>query len=164
MLQQKGEGNMRSKLWVVVALVLVVSALVGCGAAEPAAEPTAAPTKESAGPAALTIKGMVDKEVSLSIDDLKALGTEEITAENSKGESETNEAVRLSKILDQAGVKDGAKTLVLTADDGYATEVAVAELNADCHIKFRSKGGISSVMPGLPGNTWVKGVVTLELK
>jgi len=151
---------MRSKLWVVVVLALALSALVGCGAAEPTAEPA----KESSGPADLTIKGMVDKEVNLSIDDIKALGTEEITSENSKGESETNEAVRLSKILDQAGVKDGAKTLVMTADDGYSAEVAMADLNPDCHVKFRSKGGISTVMPGLPGNTWVKGVVTMELK
>ena len=156
---------MRSKLWLVMVLVLVVSALAGCGAAEPTAEPTTAPAAE-AGAADLTVTGMVDNELALSIDDIKALGTEEITSENSKGESETNEAVRLSKILDKAGVQSGATTLVLIADDGYSAEVALADMeaNPDGHLKFRSQGGVSSVMPGLPGNTWVKGVVTLEVK
>ena len=156
---------MRSRLLLVVALMLVVGVLAGCGASEPAAEPTTAPAAES-GAADLTVKGMVDNELSFSIDDIKALGTEQITSENSKGESETNEAVRLSKILDKAGVKSGATTLVMIADDGYSAEVALADMeaNPDCHLKFRSQGGVSSVMLGLAGNTWVKGVVTLEIK
>jgi hypothetical protein len=35
---------------------------------------------------------------------------------------------------------------------------------ADCLIAFRTDGGLRTVMPGMPSNTWVKGVVTIEIK
>jgi len=53
-------------------------------------------------------------------------------------------------------------TLTLIADDGYSAEAAVADLTEDCMLSIRNQGGFSAVMPGLPGNLWVKGVVTLK--
>ena len=155
---------MRTKLIVTLIVLLVTGLLlVGCGTPEPTATPVP-PTP--AGPVELTVTGKVSQELSLTMDDLKAFGVEEITAEHPKKGTQTNEGVRLNKMLDEAGVESGAATFIITADDGYSAEVPLADVQAcpDCHLKFGTEGGLSAVMPGMATNTWVKGVVTIEIK
>jgi DMSO/TMAO reductase YedYZ molybdopterin-dependent catalytic subunit len=80
----------------------------------------------------LTITGQVDKEISFTIDDLKALPavTEMRTLEcisNPVGGDLISNAiwkgVRLKDLLGQAGVKQGAKSLKLESFDGYSTGI-----------------------------------------
>lgn len=123
-------------------------------------------TTGDTGAAGLSITGMVDNEMSWTEEEVRAMETTEAVRENNAGEEETYTGVSLNALLDQAGVQDGASTVVLVADDGYEVEVPLADLRActDCIASFRNQGGFSSVMPGFPGNTQVKGLVELRLQ
>ncbi len=116
---------------------------------------------------AFAFTGMVKTPTGFTEESLRALDVVTITAEHPKSGSAEFEGVRLSDLLDLAGVKDGATTLVFTADDGFSSEVSLAEVLAipDCLLGFtETPGKFKMVMPGLPSNTWVKGVVSIEVK
>jgi DMSO/TMAO reductase YedYZ molybdopterin-dependent catalytic subunit len=77
------------------------------------------------------------------------------------------EGVALSTLLDMAGVQDGAKTLVVTAADGYKAEISLADARACPNnlLAFTdTPGSFYLVMPDLAGENWVKDVIKIELK
>ena len=154
---------MRNKMGLTIIVLLALGLMGACSTPEPTATP--APEVE-AGPAALVIKGLVAQEQNLTMDDLKGYEVITITAEHSKKGQDEYEGVRLNVLLDEAGVQDGATTLAFVADDGYSVEVPLADVQgcADCLVSFRTQGGLRTVMPGLPSNTWVKGVISVEAK
>jgi hypothetical protein len=69
-------------------------------------------------------------------------------------------------LLDQAGVKSDASTLVFVADDGYTANVALADAQAcqDCIVSFRNQGGFSIVAPGFDSSAQVKGVIEIQVE
>ena len=90
-----------------------------------------------------------------------------ITAEHSKKGQQEYEGLRLNAVLDRASVQERANKLVVTAADGYAAEVFLAEVRdcADCLLGFtNTPGKLELVMPDLPSNAWVKDVVQIEVK
>jgi DMSO/TMAO reductase YedYZ molybdopterin-dependent catalytic subunit len=128
--------------------------------------PTATLTPTGGG-ANLILTGLVENELTLTEADLRALGVVKITAEHPKKGPQDYEGVRLSTLLDMAKVKPEATKLVLTASDGFTAEVFLTEVqaNPDCLVAFTDTPGVfSMVMPGLPSNTWIKGVVKIEVK
>jgi len=137
----------------------------------PTAEPT--PTKEPAAPAAtdvegsLVITGLVDQPLGFMEADLRALEVLKITAEHPKSGTADYEGVSLNALLDMAGVQDGATTLVITASDGYSSEVSLDEVRAckNCLVGFtNTPEKLKMVMPDLASSAWVKDVVSLEVK
>jgi DMSO/TMAO reductase YedYZ molybdopterin-dependent catalytic subunit len=113
------------------------------------------------------VTGMVKTPTGFTEETLRALDVVKITAEHPKSGSAEYEGVRLSDLLGLVGVKDSGTTLVITADDGFSSEVSLAEVLAipDCLLAFtETTGKFKMVMPGLPSNTWVKGVVSIEVK
>ncbi|MBI5031184.1 MAG: hypothetical protein HZB51_11710 [Chloroflexi bacterium] len=74
--------------------------------------------------------------------------------------------MRLNALLDLAQLKPEAVKLVLTAEDGFVGEVAVADVKkcADCLMAFNNEGKVKSVMPGMPSNLWIKNVIKIEAK
>lgn len=114
----------------------------------------------------LMVTGLVDTEMGWTEDEVRAMETMDAVGANSSGDSETYTGVSIVSLLNLAGVKNKATTLVIVADDGYSVEVALADVMActDCILSFRTKGGFSSVLPGFPKNTGVKGVVDLQVK
>lgn len=135
-------------------------------APQPAAtQPAAAAQPDGAAPA-LKITGLVNAEKSWSEAEIRAMKTIEVKAKNSKGQEDTYTGVWLMDLLNLAGLKPEAKTLVFVADDGYTAEVALDKLQAcpGCILSFRTKGGFSSVMPDFPGSLSVKGVVEMQIK
>jgi molybdate/tungstate transport system substrate-binding protein len=128
--------------------------------APPAATPAATVQPD------LTISGAVENELALTIDELKGMEVVEITAEHPKKGQDTYEGVRFNVLLDMAQPKAEATTITMTADDGYSIDVPLCDVQAcaDCLISFRTDGGLRTVMPEMPGDTWVKGVVTIEIK
>ncbi len=131
--------------------------------------PTAAPTAEaaSASGAVVVVQGLVGSELRLADSDLRAMGVVKKTLDHPKKGATEYEGVPVLALLEAAGVKPEAKTLVLTAGDGYATEVPLADvLNcADCLLAFTdTPGEYALAMPGLPSNAWVKGIVQIEAK
>ena len=144
---------------VLFTVVLLAAVLMGaCGA-------TPAPTPVPAGPPALTVQGKVTTPLALTLDDLKALGAEKLTLEHPKNGPTEYEGVRLSKVLEKAGLAADATTLVLTASDGFSAEVAIADAQAcaDCLVAI-SGTDLNMAMPGLASKAWVKMVVSIEVK
>jgi DMSO/TMAO reductase YedYZ molybdopterin-dependent catalytic subunit len=130
------------------------------------------PTEAPAAPApsgngtALTLTGLVDKEQSWSLETLQKM---DVTSENvdhpKKGIMDVK-GILLNPLLDMAGVKVDAKTLVITASDGYSAEADLKAIR-DCPkamVAFDTDGSLWMVLPDLQSNFWVKSVVKLELK
>jgi hypothetical protein len=149
----------KKMLFTLITAVLIVGLLVGCGGGG---------EMEGGMPedAALKVTGMVDGEVGWTEDEVRGMETMEAEYENKEGETESYTGVSLNMLLDQAGVQDGASMLELIADDGYSVEVDLAEVQdcADCIVAFRNQGGFSTVLPGFPKNTRVKGVIEISVK
>ncbi len=127
--------------------------------------PTTAPAAQSSGTFLLT--GQVNQELSLTDAGLHAMEVVHITAEHPKKGEQEYDGIRLNSLLDKAGIKAGAASVLFSASDGYSTEVSLADLRAcaDCLLAFTdTPGSYSTVMPGLPGNTWTKNVIKIEVK
>jgi hypothetical protein len=158
------EAFMKKSIWFIwVAFAALL--LAGCGAAEEA--PDVVDTGEAeTGNIALQITGMVDTPKAWTEDEVRAMETMEAVSTNRDGEEETYTGVSLNALLDEAGVQDGATTVVFVADDGYEAEVALDEIRgcSDCIVSFRSQGGFSTVLPGFPGNVQVKGVIEIKVQ
>jgi len=114
----------------------------------------------------LNVTGLVDQELTWNEADIRKLEVITITAEHPKKGSGDYEGIRLNDLLDMAGVKPGATKLLITASDGFSTEVVLTDIYSctDCLLGIDGSGIFIMVMPGLPSNTWVKDVVTLEIK
>jgi hypothetical protein len=144
---------------VLLTIVMLAAVLTGaCGA-------TPAPTSAPASPPALTVQGKINQELKLTVDDVKALGVETLTLEHPKNGPTDYEGVRLSKVLEEAGLAADATTLVFTASDGFSAEVAVtdAQACADCLIAINGSS-LNMAMAGMSSKTWVKMVITIEVK
>jgi len=113
----------------------------------------------------LTLTGLVDAAQAWTWDDLEALEVVKLTVEHPKKGAMEVEGVRLNALLDLAGVKPEAKTLVITASDDFFAEVDLAAVRAcvDCLIYF-DEDMLRTAMPGMESNFWVKDVVKLEVK
>lgn len=143
------------KSLVVVALVLVM-VLAACGGT----------TGGIPADAALKITGNVNSEIGWSEKDVRAMDTAQTDFTNKDGETNTYTGVLLNDLLDKAGVKSDATALVFVADDGFTSEVDLAEVKAcaDCIVGFRDEGGFTMVMPGFSNKAQVKGVVEIQVK
>ncbi len=115
----------------------------------------------------LTISGLVTNQLNLTEDALRAMSPATISAEQPKLGIQTFTGIRLSTLLDVAQVQAAANTLVLTASDGYSAEIDLATVRSctDCMVAFTSTpGSFLTVMPGQPGNVWVKNLIKIEVK
>ena len=133
---------------------------------EPAAtEPVAVTVTEA--DATLTITGTVNQTSYLNEAALRAMEVVKITAPNAKGVSSEFEGVRLSTLLDLAGIKDSATTIRFTAVDDYYSEVSVANLRAcaDCLLGFTNTAEkFKLVMPGMTSDVWVKDLIKITVR
>ena len=149
--------------------IVRIEVLSDAAAEEPAAAteaPTEAPAEIPAD-ADLVVTGLVATTLAFKEDDLRALEVVQISAEHPKKGMQNYEGVRLSTLLEMAGVDASAVKLVLTAGDGFSGEVFLAEVTAcaDCLVAFTdTPGELFLVMPGLPSSVWIKDIVTIELQ
>lgn len=140
-------------------LVVLVGGLVGCGG-------SAGTGGGIPADAALKITGNVANEIGWAEEDVRAMDTMDAESTNKDGETKTYTGVSINALLDEAGVNDGATTVVFVADDDYTAEVTLTEVQdcADCIVSFRNQGGFSIVMPGFSGKLQVKGVIEIQVK
>jgi hypothetical protein len=141
----------------ILALAIVMSlGLTACG-------PKATP-----GPVVLTVKGLVGGELSLTDADLHAMKTATISTTPPKQDTAQDyTGVRLSDLMAKAKVKAEAASMVMTASDGFSSEIDIATLNActDCMIAFgEPAGSLNAVMPGQSNKAWVKDIISIEFK
>ncbi len=117
--------------------------------------------------ATLTIEGAVNQPVFLNEAALRALEVVKINAPNAKGVASNFEGVRLSTLLELAGVKDSATTVRFTASDGYYSEVKLTDLKActDCLLGFTNTlEKFKLVMPGMTSDVWVKDIIKITVR
>lgn len=159
---------MQKKIVLTIAALLVISLLASCQSAQPTAAPTSAPAGNGGGQeaATLTVKGKVASEVTLSRDDLSGYGTITVTADHPKQGKKDYTGVPIQTILDKVGAQDDATELVCTAIDGYSANVPLADLEGcdACIVALHDGGKLSTVFSGLPTNTWVKDLVSIEVQ
>jgi DMSO/TMAO reductase YedYZ molybdopterin-dependent catalytic subunit len=142
------------------------------GVAMPSTEPTTqagvAETTDMVLPegAVLMVYGKVMNKLTLGIENLRSMGLVELEAEHPKKGLQTYQGIRLNDLLNLSGTDPGAGTLVITASDGYETEINLEDVRncADCLVAFSDDGTLSTVMPGLESNFWVKEVNFLEVR
>ncbi len=117
--------------------------------------------------ATFTLTGLVDQELSLNEAALRTMEVLSITAEHPKKGPQDYEGVSLNALLDLAGVQDGAKTLLVTAADGFSTEVNITDIRAceNCLLAFTdTPESFNLVLPGMESSFWAKDVVSIEAK
>ena len=98
---------------------------------------------------------------------IRAMSPATISADQPKVGTQTFTGVRLNTLLGVAQVQATATKLVMTASDGYSDTIDLSIVNAcaDCMIAFTSTPGtFLAVMPGQPGNDWVKNLIKIEVK
>ncbi len=144
-------------IFVILSLLAILSlALTACG-------PKATP-----GPVVLTVTGLVGKDTGLTDADLHAMKAATIsTTPPKKDTAQDYTGVRLSDLMDKVKVKTEATTMVMTASDGFSSEIDMTTLKAcaDCMIAFTDTAGtLNAVMPGQSNKAWVKGIVKIEFK
>jgi hypothetical protein len=147
-----------------LANVLLVTAVLAALIAGCQSTPTQAPPTETPAPTAglsLQITGNVDKEMTLTTNDLTANEQVEVTTEL-KGENVTFQGVRINDLLAAAGAQ--GETLAVVADDGYSGEVKLADI-ADCTecIVAIEEDMLRAVLPGQPTKVWVKNLVEIRV-
>jgi hypothetical protein len=166
-----------------ISFILFVSmALSGCtapaaanGSLTATAEPvsiltSSVPTQESCGctpKPALTLVGLVDREESWKLADLRSLGLEKISFHFPKEGSLLLDGIHLNTLLDIARPKVDAKSLTIISGDNTTVDVDLkaAQACTDCFIAvYGETSALRMVMPGFPDNTWVKAVKKLEIK
>ena len=149
---------------VFVVILAATAACQGAATSAPSAAPSAAASPAAA---ALSVTGLVATPLALREADLHAMDVATITADQPKVGSASFQGVRLSVLFQKAAVGADAKTATLTGADGYATDVALADIAAcaDCMVAFgATPGHLLTVMPGMAGKAWVKDVVSITLK
>jgi len=152
-------------LSLVIATTIILLVATGCGNGAPDVDWT------------LEITGAVENPLTLSYQDLTdrdQVVLENVLMRKSQGENETNtwEGPDLMDILEEAGMSENAVTLLLSAADGYATEVNISDL--DQAIIALQKDGVYTaedtktgpiriVIPNLPADTWLYQLTTIEV-
>lgn len=112
------------------------------------------------------VKGMVDNPATLTPGQLETMTVTEITVDHPKLGMTDYRGVRLSDLFIAFGVQSGATALVMTASDGYMSEVPLADIeaSADAIVAIGDDGKLGVVIPGIESKAWVKDVVSLEFK
>ncbi|HUT15183.1 MAG TPA: molybdopterin-dependent oxidoreductase [Anaerolineae bacterium] len=125
----------------------------------------------------LVIDGSVDKPKTLSYADLsgmKKTKLENILMAKSQGEDEITswEGPTLDDVFGTVGVQDSATGVTVVADDGYAIQMTMDDLQGGIIALSRDgksiaddeKGPIRIVIPGKPSNFWVFQVVQITFE
>jgi hypothetical protein len=128
--------------------------------------PTTTVASSSATSGTMTVKGMVDNPIALTVDELKKMTVVDITATHPKLGEQQYSGVRLSDLLATLKVQAAATVVDLGCSDGYMAEVAIADINKspDSMIAIGEDGTLNSVMPGMTGKAWAKDIISMEFK
>jgi DMSO/TMAO reductase YedYZ molybdopterin-dependent catalytic subunit len=125
----------------------------------------------------LSVGGLVDKELSLTFAEIQAMPVEEryVRLPCVEGWSEDGvwRGVRLSDVLERAGVSKDARTVVFSSPGGYTTSLTVADVKKTDPILAYGVNGeklpdgqgypLRLVVPNKLGYKWIKWVDSIEL-
>jgi len=125
----------------------------------------------------LEVVGLVDQNLVLSLEEIRAMPSTEVTATLKCVEGPSGTAVwkgvRLGHVLDLAGVMDGAEEVVSYASDGYDSSLTLEDAYEDDVLLCYEMNGedlpreqgypLKLVVPGKAGYKWVKWIYRVEV-
>lgn len=125
----------------------------------------------------LTVRGLVDNPLQLSLEDIKSMDSMERLVElpcvEGWTESGVWKGVRLKDLLDRAGVLEDARTAVFSSPGGYTTSLTMGDVDeTDPLLAYEVNGerlpdeqGYPArlVVPDRLGYKWIKWVTDIEL-
>lgn len=125
----------------------------------------------------IEVSGAVGQTVTVSYDDLagmKQVKLHDVVMRKSRGEDElTNwEGPAMREVLDKAGLKPSATGITALAEDGYAIQIPLADLDKaiialkrdDKSIAADGKGAVRLVVPDKPANFWILGLRKVKVE
>ena len=126
----------------------------------------------------LKVTGKVDKELSLSYDDIRRLpkqtATPSLLCPGEFEDTATWSGASLQTIIGMAGVQPGAVSLILTGADSYATTISLEEaLQPQNFLAYELEGQtlpalhgfpLRAVFPGKYGAYWTKWLLEIEVR
>ncbi len=114
---------------------------------------------------ALVVSGDVAIPSEWTLDDLQDLDQIEALVENKEGGTDSFWGAALTELLAEADPDDEATLLVLVADDGFESEIALEDALAcdTCVVTVQDDGTLRAAMPGMTGKAQVKGLVELRI-
>jgi len=122
------------------------------------------PSTETGKSGSIVFSGLVDYPMTFNALDMDYMDWVTVTADDPELGSTKYEGVRLSDILNYVGVQPDAKIVVITGADGTTTQVTLADLSSDALLVVADDNSMSTVMPGMASEAWVKDVVKMKLK
>ena len=124
----------------------------------------------------LEVTGEVDHPLALSYDEIRCIprieARPELICPGLFVDISTWAGASLDRVLEMAGVKEGASEIELISADGYSTTVLLSELGSgSSFLAYEWEGEplsvlhgfpIRAVFPGLAGGKWVKWLVEIK--
>jgi len=132
------------------------------------------PQNEDDGQDMVAVTGLVDHELTLTLEDLLSRADTSVEAElicvsgQSFGTHNWT-GVKLKDLLGEASVRSNAVKVAFHAADGYSTDLAISDASRDDVIVAVFKDGepleegTRLVVPGKWGYKWISGIVGIEL-
>ena len=125
----------------------------------------------------LSVEGLVDKPLSLSIDEIKALPAEvryvKLPCVEGWTESGIWRGPKLSSLLESAGMKNGADNVVFSSPGGYTTSLTLSDIKATDPLLAYGVNGLKLpdeqgyplrlVVPDRLGYKWIKWVTGIKV-
>ncbi len=145
---------MSKRIYVVLALIAVLSLSVACGG-----------QGGGGGETALSVTGSVSTEMSWTMNELESMDTMEVDYTDKDGETTTYTGVLVTTLLEEAGTDSGATTVTFVASDDYSADAEMGEVQAcgNCIVGF-DDGDLRAVMPEFSGKLQVKQLVEIQVK
>jgi DMSO/TMAO reductase YedYZ molybdopterin-dependent catalytic subunit len=126
----------------------------------------------------LEVSGKVDRPLQLTYDEIRCLPkvTQRalLVCPGFFGYETNWSGTPLSQILEKAGVKEGARAVLLTAADEYFVVLPIEKATAEDAliayelerkpVTIRHGFPVRAVLPGLEGNQWVKWLIKIEVE
>lgn len=118
------------------------------------------------GEIALQVTGSVAKETGWTEAQVQKMDAIDVEYTEKDESVSVYSGVLIMDLLEEAGINDGATTIVFVADDGYTAEVTLEELSAcsNCIVASQDDGGFRTVMPDFSGKLQVKGVIEIQVQ
>lgn len=123
--------------------------------------------------AEISVRGLVNHEITLTIDDLKSRPNVTITAElvcvsGASMGTHNWTGVRLKDLLSEAGVQDGAIKVAFYSFDNYSTDLNLQDaMRDDIVVAFLEDRLLLTdtrlVVPGKWGYKWITGIESIQV-
>lgn len=124
----------------------------------------------------VAVGGLIENELSLTFDDVKAMPAEERNVPLNCVEGWTEKAIwkgpRLADVLERAGLKDGVETIIFSSPGGYTTSLTLEDIKeTDPLLAYEVNGQplpaeqgypLRLVVPDRFGYKWIKWVVDIK--